>query len=272
MPEDVIPDSIILQTSTIAGRVEGDRNLIRVPYVSDTEASYVKEDEDIPFSNTRRAEKVIRTAKMASFDVSSVEQLAQENAATMLGNAMCARVNSAAERAYLWQERDPRITTDANGIDTWPDDPDVWPPGILTDPGVVTGDPITKSLDPIADALGVLQANYSNPTHILVDPVGWSHLRKLKVAERSNQSLIGAGVEDSELRLFGLPVLVNPAMLPGKLAVIDKSVILSAVGPLVLSTSEHALFRSDSVALRVTWRFGARIIRPERCAVVPINL
>jgi hypothetical protein len=41
-----------------------------------------------------------------------------------------------------------------------------------------------------------LQANKSVPTHIVVGPLGWAELRKLKTAATFNTTILGAGVED----------------------------------------------------------------------------
>lgn len=59
-------------------------------------------------------------------------------------------------------------------------------------------------------------------------------------------------------------MLVTRALTPGTGTVVDKSAIVSAVGQVMVSQSEHAYFSSDSVALRCTWRFGQNIVRPER--------
>jgi HK97 family phage major capsid protein len=86
----------------------------------------------------------------------------------------------------------------------------------------------------------------------------------MKVATDYNASLIGAGTEAAVRMLLGLPVLVTPAMTANTGLVVDKTQILSVVGPVSVASSEHALFSSDSILLRATWRFGAKILRPDR--------
>ncbi|MBB3604531.1 hypothetical protein FHT40_004209 [Mycolicibacterium sp. BK556] len=100
--------------------------------------------------------------------------------------------------------------------------------------------------------------------HILVDPLGWGELRKLKTASSYNSSLIGAGTTDAARMLLSLPVIVDPAVTDYTGLVIDKRAIVSAVGPVKIATSEHQYFSSDSVLLRATWRFGHVVVRPER--------
>jgi hypothetical protein len=60
------------------------------------------------------------------------------------------------------------------------------------------------------------------------------------------------------------PVYVNRFMSSYSGLVIDKSAVVSAVGPVLVATSEHQYFTSDSVALRCTWRFGHVVVRPTR--------
>jgi HK97 family phage major capsid protein len=64
--------------------------------------------------------------------------------------------------------------------------------------------------------------------------------------------------------LLSLPVLVNPAMPAHTGLVIDRTAVVSAVGPLVVATSTDRYFDSDSVALRATWRAGHAVVRPDR--------
>jgi len=44
--------------------------------------------------------------------------------------------------------------------------------------------------------------------------------------------------------------------------VIDQRAVVSAVGPVAVATSEHALFSRDAVQLRATWRIGWGVTRP----------
>jgi len=76
--------------------------------------------------------------------------------------------------------------------------------------------------------------------------------------------MLGAGTEDTTPRLFSLPVYVNHGMTDYSGIVIDRSAIVTAAGPVLIATSEHAYFDSDGVGRRATWRFGHIVVRPER--------
>ncbi len=68
------------------------------------------------------------------------------------------------------------------------------------------------SLDALTDLVAEIQGNNGQPTHILLAPDAWGELRKLKIGTDYNSTLLGAGVADAELRLLGIPVIVNPAV------------------------------------------------------------
>jgi hypothetical protein len=125
---------------------------------------------------------------------------------------------------------------------------------------IVDGDEVSDSLDALIDLIATLEDNLATPTHILVDPLGWAGFRKLKVGASYNQSLLGAGTTDAVERLLSLPVLVNRAVPDYTGVVVDRNAVVSAVGPVMVATSEHQYFPSDSVALRATWRFGHVVV------------
>jgi len=99
---------------------------------------------------------------------------------------------------------------------------------------------------------------------LVVDPLGWSEIRKLKISSAYNATLLPAGNADTQPSLFSLPVSVNRGMTDYSGLVIDRSAIVSATGPVLIATSEHAYFDNDGVGLRATWRFGHVVVRPER--------
>jgi hypothetical protein len=53
--------------------------------------------------------------------------------------------------------------------------------------------------------------------------------------------------------------------------VVDSNSILSSYGQVAVATSEHAYFGSDSIGLRVTWRFGAKIVDTSRVVELTIT-
>lgn len=136
--------------------------------------------------------------------------------------------------------------------------------GVSRTEGIQQGEQITDSLDPLADLIGGIEAASGTPSIIIANPRAWSQLRKLKTAEGSHTALLGAGTSDAEKRLLGVEVVTSPAVTPGELLVIDRSAVAAAVGPVRVANSEHAAFHTDGTALRVTWRIGWSVVRPER--------
>ena len=104
--------------------------------------------------------------------------------------------------------------------------------------GTVDGGELSGSLDALVDLIAVLQANNATPSHIVVGPIGWAGLRKLKTADTNNTSLLGAGTTDSQQLLLGLPVLVSNAVADHAGLVIDRTAVVSAVGTVQVATSK----------------------------------
>lgn len=248
LPGDAVPDAIILACSTIAGTVEGDEPAVRIPFVADDgDAGFVAEGAVIDESDPDLDETVVLTSKVAKLSKFSAEQLEQPNAAKLIVDSMSRSVTRRGNAAFLGN-------------------PSAGPgPAGLLNAGIaeiVT--PIGSNLDQVTDAIALIETADGTATHIIASPTAWADLSKLKKATDSNESLLGAGTETTERRLESLPVLVTNAMPAGDLLVLDSSTILSAVGDVKLARSEHAYFASDSVGVRVTWRFGWKVQRPGR--------
>ena len=97
-------------------------------------------------------------------------------------------------------------------------------------------------------------------------PLGAEILQKAIHARRSGF----CELQGTERRLLSLPVLTTPDAPTGKVLALDERAIIAAAGDVLVATSNDAFFTADSVALRVTMRLGAEIMRPERCAVLTI--
>jgi HK97 family phage major capsid protein len=257
-PTDAVPDALILQCSTVSGEVDGDAPTMRVAYVDDDEAQFTAEGSEIPEGDPALAEVLVHTAKVTQLVRLSNEQWHQTNTASQLSASVSRAITRRADIAFV--------------AEAAPVGPAVAPvAGLVNVSGIVEGDEISGSLDALIDLVAVLQDNLSVPSAILVDPLGWGELRKLKVAESYNQTLLGAGTSDAQQLLLSLPVLVNPAVPDYTGVVIDRNAVVSAVGPVKVANSEHAVFASDSVLLRATWRFGHVVVRPSRIGVFTIN-
>jgi HK97 family phage major capsid protein len=258
-PSDVIPDALILVTSTVAGSVEGDSPSVRVTYVDDADAGFTAEGATIDEADPDLAEVVVYTGKISQLIRLSREQWGQPGSSQLLSESVRRAVVKAANRAYIAQAA--------------PVGPAVNPPaGLLNIAGILNSfDSIYANLDPLADAITQIEENSGTASHIIASPHAWGYLRKLKVGTDRNDSLLGAGTLDLEKRLLGLPVLTTSAVPTGQLLVVDSTAIVSAVGPVMVAQSEHAYFASDSIALRCTWRFGANLVHPDRIARLEVG-
>ena len=100
-------------------------------------------------------------------------------------------------------------------------------------------------------------------------------MAKRKVGTDSNASLIGAGTHAPARQLLGLPVYVDRHVTADTLVVLDRTAILSAYGNVQLATSADYAFNRDSIALRVTFRFGQVVADADRvvarCAIHPLS-
>ncbi len=256
-PVDVVPDALILQCSTVAGDVEGDAPSVHVGYVNDDEAVFKAEGADLDEGNPELAEVLIHTAKLTQMVRMSSEQYNQPSTADQLAQSVNRAIIRRADIAFV--------------AEAAPVGPAVAPmPGLLNVANIVEGGEVSTNLDAISDLIAQLEDNLATPTAIIVDPLGWSEIRKLKIGSAYNATLLGAGTNDTQQQLLGLPVFVNRAMTDYTGVVVDRYAVVSAVGSVRVATSEHQFFSSDSVALRATWRFGHVVVRPERLGTFTI--
>ncbi|PND54446.1 phage major capsid protein [Mycobacterium sp. ENV421] len=250
-PSDAVPDALILETSTVAGTVEGDAVAVHCQYVDDDTAGFIDEGATLDEASPDLSQAVVFTGKIAQLLRLSREQFSQDNASELLAASVARAVTKAGNIAYVSQVA--------------PTPPAVTPPaGLLHISGIVNGGAIAESLDGLVDLLAELASNGSEPSHILMSPTAWASLRKFRVGVDFNSTLLGTGASDAQPFLLDLPVLVSPAVPTGSGLVIDKTAVVSAVGPVMVSTSEHAYFSADSIAVRCTWRIGANVVKPNR--------
>lgn len=258
-PDDAIPNALILSTSTVSGRIEGDQPVIKVPYVDDGAAAFVPEGTEIPESDPGLDEVDVATGKIAQLVRLSREQYLQDRTSGLIMSSVQRAVTNAADAAYLTQ------AVPASG--------QITPPaGLLNISGVTTQpDAVTADLDPLIDLVATLEEKGATPTHIVTSPTTWASLRKLKTASASNESLLGAGTEDAQRLLLDLPVLTSRFVPAGTGLVIDSTAVVSAVGQVVVTQSDQVYFTSDSIGVRCTFRFGQNVVRPERLGVFTVT-
>ena len=250
-PADAIPDALILSTSTVTGRIEGDEPAVRVAYVDDAAATFVAEAATISEANPALSEALVHTGKVAQLVRLSREQYGQDRTAEMLAQSVRRAVTKKANEAYLAQAA--------------PVSPAVTPPaGLVNVTGIESGGAVAADLDELVDLIATLEGNGATPSHILLAPDAWASLRKFKTATGSAQSLLGAGTTDATKSLLDLPVIVTSALTTGSGLVIDNTAVVSAVGDVQLAVSDQVYFDSDSIGVRCTFRFGANVVHPDR--------
>ncbi|NWN88172.1 MAG: phage major capsid protein [Micrococcaceae bacterium] len=251
-PEDTLQNALILDHSTVSANIDGDQPSLRVGYVADDEAQFTAEGNEIPESEPALNEVLVYTGKITQLVRLTNEQYRQAGTADQLAASTARAITKKADQAFLTQSA-PAAGKNAP------------PAGLVNIDGITVNDEaITANLDPLVDLVAQLEANGSAPTGVILDPLAWAALRKLKTSDGSQTTLIGAGTNDAERLLLSLPVTVTPAMQPNSGLVVDHNAVISAAGPVRVDTDESVYFTSDGVAVRATWRIGWNVVRPER--------
>lgn len=240
---EVLADALVMQTSTIAGTVDGDQPAVRVAFVDDAaSAGYVAENAEIPEDNPDLSEVTVRTRKISRLVNLSSEQFRQQMTAEQVSQSVARDLIRKADASYIGDVANPT--------------------GLINTVGTVSGGGVFDNLDNLIELIATLESNGSTPSHLILDPMGWASFRTMKVGTDFNANLLGAGTEDAVPRLLTLPVLRSRFIPAYHGLVVDQSAIVSAVGPVQVAVSEHALFSRDAVQLRATWRIGWGVTRP----------
>ncbi|TPF94326.1 hypothetical protein BW14_02330 [Bifidobacterium sp. UTBIF-68] len=256
-PEDIIPEALIISTSSIGANVEGDAPSVRVPFVSeDPEADIVKEGEQISEADPELTELTVNTHKLSVLHRISREAYSHDGVGELLTNSLGRAVIKKADAIYLANK---------------PAEGEAGPIGLVNTTGIVDGGNIDTNLDTLTDAIATVQTNGAEPTHIIASPTAWAYIQKMKAGNGYNTPLIGSPAEATALRLAGLPVVINKNTPAGTLLLIDQSQILSAVGQLEVAVSDQRYFDSDNYAIRLTFRFGFGVLRPDRLAKITVG-
>lgn len=249
--EEVLPESIALLTSTIAGTVEGDAPYVRVAWAGDGDADHVPEGAEITPQDAPLNEAAFQTTKAATLFKVSRELFLQPNVSAQLAASASRGLTKQLDASYL--------------AAVAPTAPATTPvAGLLNQTGIVAGGMVTGSLDELIDLVAELETNGATPSHLVLDPLGYAALLKLRKATGSNEGLLGAGVDTPELRVLSLPLLKSNAMTAYSGLVLSASDIVSAVGRVQVATSEDVYFASDSIGVRATVRYGWTLPIPDR--------
>lgn len=258
---ELIPSALIFLLTTNAGGIEGDSPLVRIPYIQALpEVGFVKEGADIDESNPTLSEIWVSTAKVALLSKITLEASSFSPAGTMVSDSMLRAVISASNVALL--------SNPAPGVGT-----EQEPTGLLNIPGIVdAGALAADNVDAIAEAITSIEVNGGVVSHIVCDPASFGILRLMKSATGSNLPLLGAPSEQTGRQLFGVPLIVDQAMAAGTVLIVDSSNIISAAGTVQVSTSDDYYFNSQSRALRVSFRFGFKALKPNRIAKLSVDV
>lgn len=250
---EIVPDALIYQVATPTIAVEGDAPAVRVPYVSDAPtATFTNEADPIPESDSEFSEVLIHTRKLALLSRNSRESVSYPDAAAKVAESMSTAITNAANQALLTNTATPT--------------------GLLNLPGITgAGAMEPGDLDVLSDAITTIEAAGASASTILMDPASWGQLRKLKTSTGSAQLLLGSPAEQTDRRLFGVPVIVSGQMPAGTMLVLDRRDVLASIGEIRMDKSDQYYFDRDSIAYRVTWRFGWNVIHPKRIAAVTID-
>lgn len=153
-PADVVPDALILTTSTKAGVVEGDAPVVRVPFISlEGAPGFVAEAAEIPESLPDDTEADIATGKIAVLVPVSREILAQPDAGSLLNAAVRKAMTRKANRAYLAQAA--------------PVAPATRPPAGILNQAITDGGALGTDLDGLVDAIAAIEDAGARP------PTSW---------------------------------------------------------------------------------------------------
>ena len=251
-PGNVIPEALINQITTPTTQIDGDAVAVRIAVVPDDVADLVPEGTLIPLTDPELAEVLLMTIKVGKILRVSAEQFKQPGTSETLAKG--------AARAIITKADDVLINQAA------PIAPETTPPAGLLAQGVTSAGAIGANLDVLIDALAGVQAAGGHPSHFVLAPDTWAGLRKLKTETGSALGILGAGAKDAAPVLLGVPLLVNKAVPAGTGLLVDKTDIVSAIGPVAVTQSDQAYFVYDSYGLRITFRFGAKVVHPERHA------
>lgn len=160
LPQDLIPDALIIAATTKVAEVEGDAPVAKAPYIDVGEAGFMPEGDEIPENELDSFEAVIATGKIAILTKISREQYKQTGGRQLLTDELKRAVIINADWALLTQAAPPagKITP---------------PPGLLNQDHT-TGDEIEDNLDPVTDAITQIEAHSGTADLVIASPLSWA--------------------------------------------------------------------------------------------------
>jgi len=142
--------------------------------------------------------------------------------------------------------------------------------GILRQTGIATGTLSLTDPDSLIDGLATAQGNKVNPTHWVMTSSSWATLRKNKIAATGSKQYLfdpnGGIAGGTELRLFGLPVLVTdniPAVsTKNRVGLVDFSkVVVARDVDAEVKILDQTWGDQDSIGIRVVSRWDTALLQ-----------
>lgn len=258
---EVVPEALLLNpaVATIAGEIEGDKPMVRVPYIkTDPVATFVAEGAEIPDGGGMLDEVTLTTGKLALL----IQRSNESTTFNMPSQLIAAGVSRA-----IVNQADAALLTNAKASDS---EQQNGPVGLLNIDGLTAlTRAATDIVDAVADAKATIGAKGATPTAVIVGYGMEAALRKLK--DTTGKALLIDPTRADALTLHGLPVIVNKAMPDKTLFVVAAAEIVAAAGPVKLNASDAAVFNRDSVQQRATWRIGYKPIHADRLVKITVT-
>ncbi|KAB7790556.1 phage major capsid protein [Bifidobacterium leontopitheci] len=266
--EDVLSDALVLTQSTKGPTIEGDEPVMHIPFVADNpEAKVYAEGDTIDDTPPTVSELTVYTKKLALLTVLSNESTNYSGVETLMSDSLKRGIVKKADQMFLTNTAKEAAGSIEGGLYS---PPHGEPAGLVNTPGIVDGGAITSSINPLLETLGTLGDNGATPTAIIMGYGAWAKL--LRLADANGRPLIAQDIANSPTpALYGIPVVLNAQAPKDTLLIIDKTEVLSSCGTVKLATSQDVFFDRDSLAVRVTFRFGFGVLHPNRLAKLTIG-
>lgn len=260
LAREFLPEALVFTESSIAANIQGDKPLVVVPFVATpSTAEIIAEGAEIDETDPGVNELAFNTKKIGVLNILSREMNSDSDLSNMLTDSLINAVTDKADTVFL---QNPAPETGKTA-----------PTGLFNTPGVVAGELTgATGLNGLIAAISAVTTNGGSPTSIILNYVTWGKL--LQFRYNDGRPLIGADTPRDGLgrpTLYGIPVVLNRHAPDDKVLVNDANNVISAAGTVDAQISLERYFEKDSVGVRVTFRFGFGVIRPNRLAVLTVT-
>lgn len=145
--------------------------------------------------------------------------------------------------------------------------------GLATEGAVYTVSGSPSLPDALAAAISQLEINGWQATAILMNPADWLTVRTMRESAGTGMYLYGTPAEAAAQTLWGIPVIVDPAVLDGAPIVLDASqvAILDRQQALVEFGRMGDDFGNNIIRARAECRIGLAVFSPSAVLVVNIT-